>query len=67
MGIKDDPLCTFCTIDEETTFHLLWECSITKYFLNQFHHGCKVSPFYIDLSEKLFLFRLEAEKKYQPQ
>ena len=33
MGIKDDPLCTFCKTHVETTGHLLWDCSITKDFL----------------------------------
>ena len=31
LGIKDDPLCTFCKT-YVTTVHLLWDCSITKYF-----------------------------------
>ena len=54
-GIIDDPLCTFCKTHVETTFHLLWDFSITKDFfswLRSFH-------IHIELSEKLFLFGLE--------
>ena len=60
MGVKNDPLCTFCKTRVETTVRLLWDCSITKKisWLRSFH-------IHIELSEKLFLFGLEKEKKYQ--
>ena len=62
MGIKDNPLCTFCKTHVETTVHLLWDCSITKVvffklsWLRSFH-------IYIELSEKLVLFGLESGGK----
>ena len=63
MGIKDDPQCTFCKTHVETTVHLLWDCSITKYFLKYFLSWMRSFHIHIELSEKLFLFGLESGGK----
>ena len=65
MGIKDDPLCTFCKTHVQTTVHLLWDCSITKDFLKSFLSWLQSFHIHIELSEKPFLFGLVTEKKYQ--
>ena len=63
MGIKDDPLCTFCKTHVETTVHLLWNCSITKDFFKSFLSWLRSFHIHIELSEKLFLFGLESGEK----
>ena len=65
MDIKDDPLCTFCKTNVETTVHLLWDCSTTKDFLKSFLSWLRSFHIHIELSEKLILFGLETGEKYQ--
>ena len=63
MGIKDDPLCTFCKTHVETTVHLLWDCSITKDLKKKKLSWLRSFHIHIELSEKLFLFGLESGEK----
>ena len=63
MGIKDDPLCTFCKTRVETTVHLLWDCSIAKDFFKSFLSWPRSFHIHIELSEKLFLSGLESRGK----
>lgn len=30
--------CTFCKEEEETVYHLIWECPIVRRFLEQLHN-----------------------------
>ena len=63
MKIKEDSICTFCTQEEETITHLLWQCNVTKEFLNFVTTWLQSFNIYIELSEELFLFGLEKEQR----
>ena len=63
MKIKEDSICTFCTQEEETITHLLWQCNVTKEFLNSITTWLQSFNIYIELSEELFLFGLEKEQR----
>ena len=63
MKIKEDSICTFCTQEEETITHLLWQCNVTKVFLNFVTTWLQSFNIYIELSEELFLFGLEKEQR----
>ena len=63
MKIKEESICTFCTQEEETNTHLLWQCNVTKEFLNFVTTWLQSFNIYIELSEELFLFGLEKEQR----
>lgn len=63
MKIKDDALCTFCKLEEETISHLLWKCIKTQEFIKELITWLKSFNIRCHLSEKLFLFGIEKEQK----
>ena len=62
MKIIEDSSCTFCSLEEESTAHLLWNCNKTQEFLNSIKLWLQNYNIYIHLSEHLFLFGID---KYQ--
>ena len=62
MKIIEDSSCTFCSLEEESTAHLLWNCNKTQEFLNSIKMWLQNYNIYIHLSEHLFLFGID---KYQ--
>jgi hypothetical protein len=57
--IAESPLCTFCTIEEETIIHLFWSCGKTELFWNNLKFEIKnhcPHATNLQFSEELILF-----------
>ena len=58
MSISDDPKCTFCGEENETTSHLLWNCSHTNAFITELTKQFQYRSIILDLNEKSFILSL---------
>ena len=52
----NDPKCTFCSKEDETIEHVLWECNCVKKFINEITTWLSQHNIHITLDEKSFLF-----------
>lgn len=48
--------CSFCKGEEETIYHLIWECPIFQRFLEQLHSICISKDIELNLSNDTFIF-----------
>lgn len=55
IGITDTNKCTFCKEEEETIYHLIWECPIVQRFLEQLHSICISTDIELNLSNATFI------------
>lgn len=56
IGITDTNKCTFGKEEEETIYHLIWECPIVQRFLEQLHSICISKDIELNLSNDTFIF-----------
>ena len=56
MKIRDDALCTFCKLNNETIIHLLWKCETTQQFIRAVTRWLKDYSITYTLSEEFFVF-----------
>ena len=52
----DSNLCTFCEVEEETIFHLIWQCPVVKQFLDGFVRHCHQKDIVLNLDGNTFIF-----------
>ena len=56
IKIINDPKCSFCSQEDETIEHLLWECEHVQKFLHDTISWLNDQNIHLDLNEKSFLF-----------
>lgn len=66
IGITDTNKCTFCKEEEEeeTIYHLIWECPIVQRFLEQLHSICISKDIELNLSNDTFIFGKTNNNKF---
>lgn len=63
MKIKNNSVCTFCKLEDETISHLLWKCNKTQEFIKAVTTWLQKFNIHCYLSEESFLFGLEKTQK----
>ena len=56
MGKTSSPYCTFCELEVETIFHLLWDCSKVSKFIEDFKTYCTTKNIHLSINGKSFIF-----------
>lgn len=58
MKLKNDPLCYYCQLHEETITHLFWQCEKIKLFLKELIQWLKSNNIKCEISEEYFILGL---------
>lgn len=56
--------CTFCKEEEETVYHLIWECPIVRRFLEQLHNMLVLKDIKKKSSDETFIFGQTNKNKF---
>ena len=62
MKIRNDALCTFCKLNNETITHLLWKCEQTQQFIKKLMEWLKTYDNIYNISEEFFIFDRQKEQ-----
>ena len=62
MKIRDDALCTFCKLNNETIIHLLWKCETTQQFIQAVTGWLNDYSIIYTFSEEFFVFGRQNEQ-----
>ena len=65
IGIIDSKLCTFCESEEETIYHLLWDCPHVQQLLSEFTRYCNSKEIEIEFNDKTFIFGDIKQRHYK--
>lgn len=64
MKIRNDSLCTFCKLNNETITHLLWNCELTQRFIKELLDWMKSYGIKYIISEEFFIFGKQTEQMF---
>ena len=62
MKIRNDALCTFCKLNNETITPLLWKCEQTQQFIKKLMEWLKTYDNIYNISEEFFIFGRQKEQ-----
>ena len=64
MKLRDNALCSFCGLNNETIKHLLWQCEHTKQFIIELSEWLKSYDIKYTITEEFFMFGKQEEQTY---
>ena len=64
MKLRDNALCSFCGLNNETIIHLLWQCEHTKQFIIELSEWLKSYDIKYTITEEFFMFGKQEEQTY---
>lgn len=64
MKLRNNALCSFCGLNNETITHLLWQCECTKQFLKELLEWLKAYDRKYIITEEFFMFGKQGEHVY---
>ena len=59
IGKNDTNLCNLCKIEEETIYHLLWQCPIVQDLINNFFNFCNTRGIMVPRDPCTFIFGVD--------
>lgn len=65
LGRVDSKLCTFCDREDETIYHLLWDCPKVQQLLSEFIRYCNSKEIEIEFDVKTFIFGDTKQKHFR--
>ena len=67
INYRQDSLCTFCNIEEETILHLFWQCDIVNQFIENFSRWLFLKTnYFINFNVKMIIFGTNTRYHYKP-
>ena len=64
MKLRDNALCSFCGLNNETMIHLLWQCEHTKQFIIELSEWLTSYDIKYTITEEFFMFGKQEEQTY---
>ena len=56
IGMINYTVCTLCETEDETIYHLIWQCSKTQQFIGDFKIYCNSKNIAFEIADKTFIF-----------
>ena len=56
IGMINYTVCTLCETEDETIYHLIWQCSKTQQFIGDFKIYCYSKNIDFEIADKTFIF-----------